>query len=154
MTDDQWLYDFVAQHASNRRVDLQESAEAAASLDARRSALEALSERVCRLLTDAVDIVNKGCGEPVIQQVTTADPLTCVYRWRRGDYRFFLRITDYAVKVQWGNAKHQPDNTASYAIHINEEHTAHLAAANGDVIPDDRMARLLLQPWLDGILQQ
>jgi hypothetical protein len=154
MTDDQWLYDFVAQHASNLRVDLQESAEATASLHIRRLALEALGERVCRLLTDAVDVVNKGCGEPVIQQVTAVDTLTCLYRWRRGDYRFFLRITDYAVKVHWGSAKHQPDNTASYAIHIDEEQTAHLAAANGDVIPDHRMARLLLQPWLDGILQQ
>ena len=77
-----------------------------------------------------------------------------MFRWRRGDYRLFLRITDYAAKVQWGNARHQPDHTASYAIHLDEGQTAHLAAANGDVIPDDQIARQLLQPWLDGILQQ
>jgi hypothetical protein len=77
-----------------------------------------------------------------------------VYRWRRGDCRFFLRITDYAVKAQWANAQHQPDNTASYAIHLDDDQAAHMAAANGDVIPDHRIARQLLQPWLDGILQQ
>jgi hypothetical protein len=153
MTDDQWLRDFVAQHSVNQRLDRQELVASVELLRLRRVALADLWDRMHRQLLDAVDTVNMYCDEQVMEQVRSADPLTWVCRWRRHDYRFSLRITDYAVKAHWGAAEHQPDSTASYAIHLDDGGTARLAT-HGEVVPDARIARQLLQPWLDGILTQ